>query len=79
LAAEKLHSAYKKTPPHGGVFRWDLALARALTGLLTRLLSLLLPRLLAGLLTLLAGLVALIALLRLALVVLIHGNLQNKI
>jgi hypothetical protein len=49
------------------------ALARALVGLLTRLLLRLLPRLLAGLLTLLlTWLVALPALLRLALIILIH-------
>jgi len=49
-------------------------LARALTGLLSRLLRLLLPRFLAGLLTLLIRLVLAVTLLRLAFVVLIHNK-----
>jgi hypothetical protein len=80
----------RTTPPRGGAFlgtsivefnRENLTLARALAGLLARLLSLLLSRLLAGLLTLLAGLagfIAGIALLRLALVVLIHVFLSHE-
>jgi hypothetical protein len=60
-------------------FPWNSVLRRALTGLFTGLLSLLLPWLLAGLLALLIGLIAMIALLRLALVVLVHKNLQSKI
>jgi len=58
---------------------WNLVLRRALTGLFAGLLRLLLPWFLAGLLALLIGLIAMIALLRLALVVLVHENLQSKI
>jgi hypothetical protein len=54
------------------------ALARVLAGLLTGLLRLLLPWLLTGLLTLLlVRLIRLTALLRLALAVLFHVNLQK--
>lgn len=56
-------------------FSSNSAFAWSLVGLLTWLLSLLLPRVLAGLLTLLVWLIA-FALLRLALVVLAHVNLQ---
>jgi hypothetical protein len=55
-------------------FPWNLVLRRALTGLFAGLLRLLLP-----FLALLIGLIAMIALLRLALVVLVHENLQSKI
>jgi hypothetical protein len=73
-----------RTPPIGGVLSKS-AFAAALGGLFAGLLRLLaralagltlLARLLAGLLTLLARLVALPALLLLALVILIHINLQ---
>jgi hypothetical protein len=61
----------------GGV-RSNSALVRVLAGLLTGLLGLLLAWLLAGLLTLLLiRLIRLAALLRLALVVLFHVNLQK--
>jgi hypothetical protein len=61
-----------RTPPNGGALS-NSALVRVLAGLLTGLLRLLLPWLLTGLLTLLlVRLVRLAALLRLALVVLVH-------
>jgi hypothetical protein len=66
------NSLKSRTPPDGGVLS-NSALARALAGLLGRLLRLL-PRVLGGLLTLLAWLVSLIALLRLGFVVLIHNR-----
>jgi hypothetical protein len=61
-----------RTPPNGGVLS-NSALARVLARLLGRLLRLL-YWFLAGLLTLLAWLVVLVALLRLAFVVLIHNR-----
>jgi hypothetical protein len=67
----------KKTPPFGGAFS-PSALVRVLAGLLSRLLCLLLPWLLARLLALLLiRLVRLATLLRLALVVFLHINLQK--
>jgi hypothetical protein len=66
-----------RTPRNGGALS-NSALVRVLAGLLSGLLRLLLPWLLAGLLTLLLiRLVRLAALLRLALVVLFHINLQK--
>jgi hypothetical protein len=67
----------KRTPRNGGALS-NSALVRVLAGLLSRLLCLLLPWLLAGLLTLLLiRLIRLAALLRLALIVLFHINLQK--
>jgi hypothetical protein len=70
IAKELVFLAKKRTPPIGGVLL-NSGLARALAGLLSRLLRLMLPRILAGLLTLLAFA---ITLLRLAFVVLIHSD-----
>jgi hypothetical protein len=64
-----------RTPTFGGVLS-NLALVCVLARLLGRLLRLL-PRVLRGLLTLLARLAGLIALLRLAFVILIHGISPN--
>jgi hypothetical protein len=67
----------KRTPPNGGALS-NSALVRVLAGLLSRLLCLLLPWLLARLLALLLiWLIRLAALLRLALVVFLHVNLQK--
>jgi hypothetical protein len=67
-----------REPRRMGGVRSNSALVRVLAGLLTGLLGLLLAWLLAGLLTLLLiRLIRLAALLRLALVVLFHVNLQK--
>jgi hypothetical protein len=80
LSVGELYKGYEKENPAGRRgFPWNLVLRRALTGLFTGLLRLLMPGFLTGLLALLIGLIAMIPLLWLALVVLVHENLQSKI
>jgi hypothetical protein len=72
---ERFRASENENPAEIGGVLSNSAFVRTLPGFLAGLLCLL-ARVLARLLTLLAGLVVLPALLRLALVVLIHVNLQ---
>jgi hypothetical protein len=75
----RFRTILKREPRHSAGFSSKLALVRVLSRLLTGLLRLLrLHRLLSGLLALLlTRLISLAALLRLALVVIVHVNLQK--
>ena len=72
---ERFRASENENPAKIGGVLSNSAFVRGLAGLLAGLLGVL-ARVIAGLLTLLAGLVVLPALLRQALVVLIHVNLQ---